>query len=121
MIRLARAIIVICAGALIGACGIKGPLYLPNAPKDATWPVKPPLASDSARARFETMSDPGRSTAPFARRADYLYCEDLALEELAQRFGTPLYVYSRRAILDAYQQYVHALGGRPSLVCYAVK
>jgi len=67
------------------------------------------------------MSEPDRGAAPFARRAGRLYCEDIALEELAQRFGTPLYVYSRRAILDTYQQYVRALRGRPSMVCYAVK
>jgi len=60
-------------------------------------------------------------TAPFGRRDGRLYCEQVPLEELAQRFGTPLYVYSRRAILDAYRQYERALAGRPALVCYAVK
>ncbi|HUD24129.1 MAG TPA: diaminopimelate decarboxylase [Burkholderiaceae bacterium] len=65
------------------------------------------------------MTDSG--AAPFARRAASLYCEDVALDELAQRFGTPLYVYSRRAILDAYRQYESALQGRPAMVCYAVK
>ncbi len=64
-------------------------------------------------------SDAGAS--PFVRRAGSLYCEGVALEELAQRFGTPLYVYSRSAILDAYRQYEQALHGRPSMVCYAVK
>jgi len=59
--------------------------------------------------------------APFVRRSGALYCEDVPLQELAQRFGTPLYVYSRRAILDAYGQYQRALSGRASLICYAVK
>jgi len=59
--------------------------------------------------------------APFQRRAADLYCEDLALQELAQRFGTPLYVYSRKAILAAYASYRDTLGARPCLVCYAVK
>ena len=61
------------------------------------------------------------SDAPFVRRAGQLYCEQVALQELAQRFGTPLYVYSRRAILDTFRQYERALAGRPSLICYAVK
>jgi len=67
------------------------------------------------------MTGSDASAAPFARRAGILYCEDVALEELAQRFGTPLYVYSQRAILDAYRQYERALQGRPAMVCYAVK
>ena len=50
-----------------------------------------------------------------------LYCEDVALDELAGRFGTPLYVYSRRAIETAYSAYASALKGRRALVCYAVK
>jgi diaminopimelate decarboxylase len=61
------------------------------------------------------------SPAPFVRRAGQLYCEQVALEELAQRFGTPLYVYSQRAILQALGQYQRALAGRASLICYAVK
>ena len=39
--------IVICAGMLTAACGVKGPLYLPNVPKDTAWPyrtTKPPPA-----------------------------------------------------------------------------
>jgi len=50
-----------------------------------------------------------------------LHCEHVALDELAERFGTPLYVYSRRAIEAAYQAYASALSGRRALVCYAVK
>jgi diaminopimelate decarboxylase len=61
------------------------------------------------------------SQTPFVRREGRLYCEQVALQELAQRFGTPLYVYSQHAILDAFAQYRQALEGRPSFVCYAVK
>ena len=50
-----------------------------------------------------------------------LHCEKVALDDLAQRFGTPLYVYSRRAIEAGYAAYASALQGRRSLVCYAVK
>ena len=43
-------------------------------------------------------------------RADGLYFEGVSLAELAERFGTPTYVYSRAAITQAYDQYARALG-----------
>ena len=47
--------------------------------------------------------------------------ERCALADLARRFGTPLYVYSRNAMLDALSGYQRALAGRDHLVCYAMK
>lgn len=65
------------------------------------------------------MSVPG---APFvARRDGSLHIEDCELEALARRFGTPLYVYSRSAMLAALAPYRQALDGRDHLVCYAMK
>ncbi|MFN7727484.1 MAG: diaminopimelate decarboxylase [Rubrivivax sp.] len=43
------------------------------------------------------------------------------LTELARQHGTPLYVYSRQAMLQALAAYQRALVGRPHLVCYAMK
>jgi len=43
------------------------------------------------------------------------------LADIAARFGTPCYVYSRTAIESAWRAYDVAFGGRPHLVCYAVK
>ncbi len=57
----------------------------------------------------------------FDYRGDRLHCEDCAVFDLAARFGTPLYVYSRAAITAAYLAYADALQGRRSLVCYAMK
>ena len=57
----------------------------------------------------------------FSYRENQLYCEDAALDALAERYGTPLYVYSRRAIERAYDAYDSALKGRSAQVCYAVK
>ena len=59
---------------------------------------------------------PTLSTGP-----DGLQLEDVALASLAARFGTPTYVYSRRALTTAFEAYRAALAGRPALVCYAVK
>lgn len=59
--------------------------------------------------------------AVFTRRAGSLCCEDLPLAAVAERFGTPTYVYSKQAILAAYAAYADALAGRDALVCYAMK
>lgn len=50
-----------------------------------------------------------------------LHLEDVALDALAERFGTPLYVYSRQALEMAYQNYARAFADTPHLICYAVK
>ncbi len=56
-----------------------------------------------------------------AYRGRDLHLEDCALAELAARFGTPLYVYSRSAMLEALAGYQRALAGRDHLICYAMK
>ena len=51
----------------------------------------------------------------------HLHLEDVALDSLAERFGTPLYVYSRAALEAAYRAYAEAFAATPHLICYAVK
>ncbi len=50
-----------------------------------------------------------------------LWCEDVDLAEIAERAGTPCYVYSARTILDAYKTYDESFNGVPHMICYAVK
>ncbi|HUQ27970.1 MAG TPA: diaminopimelate decarboxylase [Usitatibacter sp.] len=50
-----------------------------------------------------------------------LAMESLSLAEIARRFGTPCYVYSRAAIEAAYREFDQGLAGVDHLVCYAVK
>ncbi|MBU0915195.1 MAG: diaminopimelate decarboxylase [Gammaproteobacteria bacterium] len=65
------------------------------------------------------MTLPG---SPFLSwRGPDLYLDDVRLADLARQHGTPLYVYSRRAMLAALAPYQRALQGRKHLVCYAVK
>ncbi|MFM7703551.1 MAG: diaminopimelate decarboxylase family protein, partial [Rubrivivax sp.] len=60
--------------------------------------------------------------APFLERCDgRLRLGGHDLEALARRFGTPLYVYSRAAMLAAASAYQRALAGRAHLLCYAMK
>ncbi|MGD9871453.1 MAG: diaminopimelate decarboxylase [Thauera sp.] len=54
-------------------------------------------------------------------REGALWLEDSALEDIAERFGTPAYVYSRAALEGAFGAWQQALAGRRALVCYAVK
>jgi diaminopimelate decarboxylase len=58
---------------------------------------------------------------PFAYRNGVLSAEQVSLADIAQRFGTPCYVYSSAAIRAAYGEYASALGGRQAMVCYSVK
>ncbi len=50
-----------------------------------------------------------------------LMIEQVALRDLAVRYGTPLFVYSKAAILAALAAYQRGLSGRKSLICYAMK
>src|SRR5205807_4620831 len=50
-----------------------------------------------------------------------LYCEDVDLAHAAEKFGTPLYIYSAGTILDHYTRLGAALAPLDHLICYAVK
>jgi diaminopimelate decarboxylase len=49
------------------------------------------------------------------------HVESLPFAELAERFGTPLYVYSRAALTQHFLAFQQALSHRPHQICYAVK
>lgn len=57
----------------------------------------------------------------FNYRDGELFAEGVALSAIAERFGTPTYVYSRAHIEAQYRAYADALNGTPHLVCFAVK
>jgi diaminopimelate decarboxylase (EC 4.1.1.20) len=57
----------------------------------------------------------------FVYRDGQLHAEAVALSRIAEEFGTPVYVYSRAALEQAYLAYARALAGQDALVCYAVK
>src|ERR1700755_2575651 len=58
---------------------------------------------------------------PWTYRDRALYCEDVALADIAAETGTPTYVYSGGAILENYRAYDAGFGNVPHTVCYAVK
>ena len=57
----------------------------------------------------------------FTYRDGSLHVEGVSLHDIAARFGTPCYVYSRAALESAYRAYDDALVHRDHLICYAVK
>ncbi len=57
----------------------------------------------------------------FALKNGELHAESVPLTEIANRFGTPCYVYSRAALETALDEYQQELAGTDSLVCFAIK
>ncbi len=57
----------------------------------------------------------------FSYRDGELYAEEVPLQQIAEQFGTPTYVYSRAALERRYHAYADALKGHDHLVCFAVK
>jgi diaminopimelate decarboxylase len=57
----------------------------------------------------------------FAYRGGVLCADEVSLEEIALRFGTPCYVYSSAEIERNYRAFESALAGRPALIAYSVK
>jgi diaminopimelate decarboxylase len=81
---------------------------------------------ESARKDLEFV-DPAEFTPQFEWRSARkgpgraVFCEEVGLEEIASRFGTPTYVYSQQAIEDAFDELEGELKGLPHLLCFAVK
>jgi diaminopimelate decarboxylase len=57
----------------------------------------------------------------FDYRDNKLFCEESDLAQIAEAYGTPLYVYSRHTVLDHLQRLNAALKGLDHEICYAVK
>ena len=60
-------------------------------------------------------------TSPFNVDNGQLYAESVSLTEIAERFGTPCYIYSRAALEAALEEFLAELRGIDAQVCYAVK
>src|SRR5439155_25912631 len=67
-----------------------------------------------ANFRFPPMHD-------FRYVGKKLFCEGVAVESLAEKFGTPLYVYSQRTLTRHFQALDRAMSPLPHLVCFAMK
>lgn len=57
----------------------------------------------------------------FVDRGGELYAEQVALTSIAERFGTPCYVYSKAALTETFRQFDDGFAAHDHLICYAVK
>lgn len=57
----------------------------------------------------------------FIYRKGRLHCESADLAALAEKFGTPLYVYSATTLSQRYRDFDRAFGKVPHTICYSVK
>ena len=57
----------------------------------------------------------------FQYKNNLLMAEDVAVNEIAERFGTPLYIYSRATLERHWHAFDKAFGKHPHLICFAVK
>jgi diaminopimelate decarboxylase len=57
----------------------------------------------------------------FSYRNGALFCEDVPVTELADKYGTPSFIYSRKAIETAFRDYDGAFGSHPHHILYSVK
>jgi diaminopimelate decarboxylase len=82
-----------------------------------------------SRHRNHADIDPAQFTSHFQWKprggrgsgAQEVLCELVALTSIAEKAGTPAYVYSRAAIEDAYRELDRGLGALPHTLCFAVK
>ncbi|NLJ50650.1 MAG: diaminopimelate decarboxylase [Alcaligenaceae bacterium] len=57
----------------------------------------------------------------FHYRENALFVEQLSIKELAKSHGTPLFIYSKAALKEAWDRYQEAIADRDVLICYAMK
>jgi len=57
----------------------------------------------------------------FQYRGNELYAEDVAVRELAEQYGTPLYIYSYNTLVRHFKAYEDAYRIFPHIICYALK
>jgi diaminopimelate decarboxylase len=68
------------------------------------------------------MTNTHLAGSPFiARQSNYLLIEQVQLSTLAKTYGTPLFVYSKAAMLSALAAYQRGFAGRNARICYAMK
>jgi diaminopimelate decarboxylase len=67
------------------------------------------------------LVDPTKYTPHYKYRHGALECENIPLSRIAEKCGTPTYVYSSASILEACRRFTSAFRGIPHSICYAVK
>ncbi len=85
------------------------------------------MSAQAAPSHPLVYMDPAEFTPSFGWKRDKsgksesVFCEGISLASAAERFGSPLYLYSRAAIESAYRELDRGLGALPHTLCFAVK
>ena len=79
-----------------------------------------PKPAKSKKKRIELV-DPTKYTPHYKYRDGALETESVPLSRIAEKCGTPTYVYSSASILEAYRRFTSAFRSIPHSICYAVK
>lgn len=66
-------------------------------------------------------ADPTEYTPHYTYRNRVLTCDGVPVSRIAEKYGTPTYVYSTASIVDAYRRFDRAFGNISHTICYAVK
>jgi diaminopimelate decarboxylase len=85
--------------------------------------------SEGRARKSRSYFDPAKNTPHYSwkifrgktKRRDEVLCESVPLREIADKTGTPTYVYSRAAIEGSYHEIHSSLGALPHTICFAVK
>ena len=57
----------------------------------------------------------------FKYKRNELFAEDVPVKRLAEKYGTPLYIYSYKTLLRHFKAYENAFNGYPHIICFALK
>src|SRR5437773_1353705 len=86
------------------------------------------MSAEPAKLSAAEFVDPAAFTPYFAWRKarldktrEHVYCDNVALEAVARKCGTPAYLYSGNAISSAFHELSRGLAGAPHTICFAVK
>jgi len=67
------------------------------------------------------MIDSNDFNSYFRYKDGVLHCEDINIETIAKKVGTPFYLYSKKAIVNKINEYKEAFKDYPTIICYAAK
>ena len=57
----------------------------------------------------------------FSFKKGELYCENIKVKDIAKKTGTPVYIYSKRTVVEHFRKIKAAFSGVDHLICYSLK
>ena len=57
----------------------------------------------------------------FSYKNNILYCEKVKISDIADKYGTPAYIYSKKTLSENFDAYANAFDKKSGLICFSVK